>query len=97
VDLRVVEEQSFGSALLYFTGSKAHNIALRRLAQKRKLKINEYGVFKGRKRIAGETEESVYAALGLRWIDPPLREGRGEFEAARAEPGTRGGTRRANT
>lgn len=97
VDLRVVEEQSFGSALLYFTGSKAHNIALRRLAQKRKLKINEYGVFKGRKRIAGETEESVYAALGLRWIDPPLREGRGEIEAARAEPGTRDNARRPKT
>jgi DNA polymerase (family 10) len=64
-DLRVVPPQSYGAALVYFTGSKAHNIALRRLAQARGLKINEYGVYRGSRRVAGETEESVYAALGL--------------------------------
>lgn len=82
VDLRVVEEESFGAALHYFTGSKAHNIAIRRLGQQRKLKINEYGVFKGDKRVAGDTEESVFAAVGLAWIPPELRENRGEVEAA---------------
>jgi len=65
VDIRVVEPQSFGAALHYFTGSKAHNIAIRRRAQQRGLKINEYGVFKGEKRIAGDTEESVFKAVGL--------------------------------
>ena len=84
VDLRVVPSESFGAALAYFTGSKAHNIALRRLAQERGLKINEYGVFRGEKRIAGDTEESVYRAVGLPWIPPELREDRGEFDAARA-------------
>jgi DNA polymerase (family 10) len=84
VDLRVVDAASFGAAWLYFTGSKAHNIALRRLAQERGLKINEYGVFKGRQRVAGETEESVYRAVGLPFIEPELREDRGELEAARA-------------
>jgi len=90
VDLRVVPEESFGAALVYFTGSKAHNIALRRLAQERQLKLNEYGVFAGGKsgrgaerRIAGETEESVYAAVDLAWIPPELREDAGEIEAAR--------------
>lgn len=84
VDLRVVDEDCFGAALQYFTGSKAHNIEIRRLAQERKLKISEYGVFKGEKRIAGETEESVYRSVGLPWIPPELRENRGEIEAARA-------------
>jgi DNA polymerase (family 10) len=84
VDLRVVPSESFGAALAYFTGSKAHNIALRRLAQERGLKINEYGVFRGEKSIAGDTEESVYRAVGLPWIPPELREDRGEFDAARA-------------
>lgn len=84
VDLRVVEEQSYGAALHYFTGSKAHNIAIRRLAQGRGLKVNEYGVFRGWRRIAGETEESVYAAVELPYIPPELREDRGEIEAARA-------------
>jgi DNA polymerase (family 10) len=84
VDLRVVPTGSFGAALAYFTGSKAHNIALRRLAQERGLKINEYGVFRGDLRIAGDTEESVYAAVGLPWIAPELREDRGELDAARA-------------
>jgi DNA polymerase (family X) len=84
VDLRVVAEESYGAALHYFTGSKAHNIALRKLGQERGLKINEYGVFRGAKRIAGDTEESVYAAVGLPYIPPELREDRGEIEAARA-------------
>ena len=84
VDLRVVGEASYGAALCYFTGSKAHNIALRRLAQERGLKLNEYGVFRGRERVAGADEESVYAALGLPFIAPELREDRGEIAAARA-------------
>ena len=84
VDLRVVAVESFGAALVYFTGSKAHNIALRRIAQEHGLKINEYGVFKGAKRIAGDTEASVYRAVGLPEIPPELREERGEIEAARA-------------
>ena len=83
VDLRVVAPESFGAALVYFTGSKAHNVALRRLAQAHGLKINEYGVFREDVRIAGESEESVYASVGLGWIPPELREDRGEFEAAR--------------
>ncbi|MFQ5756310.1 MAG: DNA polymerase/3'-5' exonuclease PolX [Acidiferrobacterales bacterium] len=82
VDLRVVEKTSVGAALQYLTGSKAHNIAVRRLGQQRGLKINEYGVFKGNKRVAGETEESVYACVDLPWIAPELRENRGEIEAA---------------
>ena len=82
VDLRVVDPGSFGAALHYFTGSKAHNVAVRRMAQRKGLKISEYGVFRGNRRIAGETEESVYAAVGLPWIAPELREDRGELEAA---------------
>lgn len=84
VDLRVVPEESFGAALMYFTGSKAHNIALRRIAQEKGLKLNEYGLFRGRKAVAGRSEGSVYKALGLPWIPPELREDRGEIEAARA-------------
>ncbi|WP_297529813.1 helix-hairpin-helix domain-containing protein, partial [Thiohalobacter sp.] len=83
VDLRVVEKASFGAALHYFTGSKAHNIRIRHLGQQNGLKINEYGVFRGEQRIAGETEESVYASVDLPWIPPELREARGEIEAAR--------------
>jgi DNA polymerase (family 10) len=83
VDVRLVPEESYGSALQYFTGSKAHNIELRRLSQDRGLKLNEYGVFRGEKRIAGDTEESVYRAVGLPWIAPELRENQGEIEAAR--------------
>ena len=83
VDLRVVPHASFGAALVYFTGSKAHNIALRRLGQERGVKINEYGVFRGARRIAGATEESVYGALGLPLVPPELREDRGELLAAR--------------
>jgi DNA polymerase (family 10) len=84
VDLRVVPPQSLGAALHYFTGNKAHNIAVRRLAQEQGLKINEYGVFRGKQQVAGETEESLYAAVGLPYIPPELREDRGEIEAARA-------------
>jgi DNA polymerase (family 10) len=85
VDLRVVEPQSLGAALHYFTGSKAHNIQVRRLGQQRGLKINEYGVFKGNRRVAGDTEASVFKAVGLPFIPPELREDRGEIEAARAK------------
>jgi DNA polymerase (family 10) len=83
VDVRVVPEESYGAALQYFTGSKAHNIAIRRMAQDKGLKINEYGVFRGERRIAGKTEASVYKTVGLPWIAPELREDRGEIEAAR--------------
>lgn len=85
VDLRVVESAAYGAALCYFTGSRAHNIALRRLAQERGLKVNEYGVFRGRERVAGESEDSVYRAVGLPWIAPELREDRGEIAAARGD------------
>lgn len=84
VDLRVVPEESFGSALQYFTGSKAHGIELRSRARSLKLKLNEYGIFRGRRRVAGRTEEEVYAALGLPLIPPELREGRGEIALALA-------------
>jgi DNA polymerase (family 10) len=83
VDLRVVEEASFGAAMHYFTGSKAHNIEVRKLAQKRELKLNEYGMFKGEERIAGMSEADVFAAVGLAFIAPELRENRGEVDAAR--------------
>jgi DNA polymerase (family 10) len=82
VDLRVVAQQNYGAALYYFTGSKAHNIQVRRLGQKRGLKINEYGVYRGKRRIAGKTEISVFKSVGLPYIPPELREGRGEIEAA---------------
>ncbi len=81
-DLRVVGPESYGAALMYFTGSKAHNVKLRTLATKKGLKINEYGVYKGEKRIAGETEKEMYKTLGLPYIPPELREDRGEIEAA---------------
>jgi DNA polymerase (family 10) len=83
VDLRVVAQVSYGAALYYFTGSKAHNIAVRTIAVKKKLKINEYGVFKGKRRVAGRTENEVFKAVGLRYIEPELRENRGEIEAAK--------------
>jgi DNA polymerase (family 10) len=82
-DLRVVPKESYGAALHYFTGSKAHNIAVRKLGIARGLKVNEYGLWRGEKRVAGETEESVYAAVGLPYIEPELRENQGELEAAR--------------
>jgi DNA polymerase (family 10) len=85
-DLRVLAPESFGAALLYFTGSKAHNIALRKLALKRGLELNEYGLFRAGRSIAGRTEQEVYEALGLAWIPPELREDAGEVElAARGE------------
>ncbi|MFB0519347.1 MAG: DNA polymerase/3'-5' exonuclease PolX [Acidobacteriota bacterium] len=82
VDLRVVPGESFGAALQYFTGSKAHNVRLREIAKSQGLKINEYGVFRGEERIGGSTEEEVYRILGLPWIPPELREDRGEIDAA---------------
>jgi DNA polymerase (family X) len=82
VDLRVVEPAAFGAALQYFTGSKDHNVRLRSLARERGLKVNEYGVYRGDERVAGRTEEEVYAALGLAWIPPELREDRGEIDLA---------------
>ena len=84
VDLRVVPPASRGAALMYFTGSKAHNIRLRNLAIAQGMKLNEYGLFEGGRRRAGATEQEVYAALGLPWIAPELREDRGEIEAAAA-------------
>ncbi len=84
VDIRVVPEKSFGAALQYFTGSKAHNIKLRLIAKEKGLKISEYGVFRGERYIAGRREEEVYKAIGLPWIPPELREDRGEIEAAQA-------------
>ncbi|TWU13749.1 DNA polymerase/3'-5' exonuclease PolX [Symmachiella macrocystis] len=82
MDLRVVPAESYGAALQYFTGSKAHNIVVRRRAQERGLKINEYGVFRDDDAVAGQTEEDVYAAVDLPWIPPELREDRWEFEWA---------------
>jgi len=84
VDLRVVDENAYGSAALYFTGSKAHNIELRKLAIRHGWKLNEYGLFAGERVLAGATEKSIYARLGLDWIPPVLRENRGEIEAAAA-------------
>lgn len=83
VDVRIVEPASWGAALHYFTGSKAHNIAIRALGVRRKLKINEYGVFRGARRIGGLTEDEVFGAVGLPFIPPELREDRGEVQAAR--------------
>ncbi|MFN2570798.1 MAG: DNA polymerase/3'-5' exonuclease PolX [Gemmatimonadales bacterium] len=82
VDLRVIEPGCFGAALQYFTGSQAHNIELRKVAQAKKLKLNEYGLYRGAKCIGGRTEEEVYKALGLDWIPPELREGRTEIALA---------------
>jgi len=84
IDLRVVPPEAYGSALQYFTGSKEHNIKLRTIAVNKRYKLNEYGLFErdSERRIAGETEDEIYRALGLRWIEPELREDRGEIEAA---------------
>jgi len=82
MDLRVVPSKSYGSALQYFTGSKEHNIATRRLAIHKGLKLNEYGVFKGKQMIAGKTEREVYKAIGLDLIPPEMRENQGEIELA---------------
>ncbi len=84
IDLRVVPEKSYGSALQYFTGSKDHNIATRKIAIEKGLKLNEYGVFKGKKMIAGKTEREVYRAIGLPLFPPEMRLNRGEIEAAQA-------------
>ena len=84
-DLRVVPPESFGAAWIYLTGSKEHNVALRALAVRRGLTLSEHGLFRGRaggERLAGRTEEEVYAALDLAWVPPELREGAGELEAA---------------
>jgi len=83
VDVRVVPERSYGAALMYFTGSKAHNIALRALANERGWKLNEYGLFSGKRRISGASEEEVYGKLGLAFVPPELREDRGEIALAR--------------
>jgi DNA polymerase (family 10) len=82
VDIRVVPEESYGSALQYFTGSKEHSIHLRKICIKKGLKLSEYGLFRGKKRIAGETEQEIYKALGLQYPEPELREDRGEIELA---------------
>jgi len=82
VDLRIVDESEYGSALQYFTGSKAHNIKLRSLAKEMGLKISEYGVFRGEKKITGTKEEEIYRTLNLAFIPPELREDRGEIELA---------------
>lgn len=82
VDLRVVPRESYGAALIYFTGSKNHNIAIRRIAQERSLKLSEYGLFRGERMLAGESEPQIYRALGLPFIPPELREDAGEIEAA---------------
>lgn len=82
-DLRVVPPEAWGAAMQYFTGSKDHNVAMRTIAVKKKLKVSEYGVFDASgAKIAGDTEQSVYEAIGLRWMAPELRENRGEIEAS---------------
>ncbi len=83
VDLRIVDHRSLGAALQYFTGSKAHNIATRKIAQDKGYKLNEYGLFKGETQVAGKTEEEIYRMLGLQYVPPELREMEGELEAAR--------------
>jgi DNA polymerase (family 10) len=83
VDVRVVPAAAFGAALHYFTGSKAHNIAVRRMAMARGLKLNEYGIFRGQRRVGGRTETEVFTAVDLPMIPPELREDRGEIDAAR--------------
>ncbi len=84
MDLRVVPEESFGAAMQYFTGSKEHNVVVRQRAKDLGLKVNEYGVFRGETQVAGRTEQDVYAAVGMPWIPPELRENRLEFEWADA-------------
>ncbi len=81
-DIRIVKKESFGSAMQYFTGNKDHNVKLRKIAISKGLKLNEYGLFKGKTAIAGASEEGVYKALGLDWMPPELRENMGELEAA---------------
>ncbi|HUW71653.1 MAG TPA: DNA polymerase/3'-5' exonuclease PolX [Candidatus Humimicrobiaceae bacterium] len=82
IDVRVLPKKSYGSALQYFTGSKEHNIATRRIAISKGLKLSEYGLFRGKKMIAGETEEEIYEKLDMEWMNPELRENQGEIEAS---------------
>jgi len=82
IDVRVLPKKSYGSALQYFTGSKEHNISTRRIAISKGLKLSEYGLFRGKKMIAGETEEGIYKKLGMQWMEPELREDQGEVEAS---------------
>jgi DNA polymerase (family 10) len=84
VDLRVFEKKKFGAALQYFTGNKQHNVIIREMAVKKGLMLNEYGLFKGKKKIAGETEESIYEALGMQYIPPEIRTGSDEVKEALA-------------
>jgi DNA polymerase (family 10) len=81
-DVRVLKDEEFGSALQYFTGSKDHNIELRKIAIKKGMKLSEYGLFKGKKRMAGKDEEGIYKALGMQMMPPEMRENTGEIEAA---------------
>lgn len=81
IDLRVVPTESFGAAWQYFTGSKEHNVRLREIAVKKGLRLNEYGLFKDEKPLAGESEEGIYKKLGVAWVPPELREDRGELAA----------------
>src|SRR5690606_16996449 len=80
VDLRIVDKESFGAALMYFTGSREHTIALRTMAQEKGLKLNEYSLYKGDKMLASKNEAEVYKALGMKYIEPELREDKGEIE-----------------
>ncbi|MBZ9578706.1 DNA polymerase/3'-5' exonuclease PolX [Patescibacteria group bacterium] len=82
MDLRVLPKKSYGSALQYFTGSKEHNIALRKIAIDKNLKLSEYGLFRGKRMIAGKTEKEIYKTLAMQWIPPEMRENQGEIEAA---------------
>jgi DNA polymerase (family 10) len=82
MDIRVLPKRSYGAALQYFTGSKEHNIALRKIAIDKGLKLSEYGLFRGPKMIAGENEEEIYKKLGMDWVPPEMRENQGEIEAA---------------
>lgn len=85
VDLRLIDKKAWGAALQYFTGSKAHNIALREMAVSQGFKLNEYGLFKEGQAVAGEEEQAIYENLGLKYIEPELREDKGEIEAARKD------------
>jgi DNA polymerase (family 10) len=82
IDLRVIPRESFGAGLQYFTGSVDHNVRLRALAQKKNMRLNEYGLLRNKKMVAGEDEEGIYEKLGLKWVPPELREDQGEIEAA---------------
>jgi DNA polymerase (family 10) len=85
VDIRIIKKKSMGAAKLYFTGSKAHTVVLRKMAKENDLKINEYGIYKGKKRVAGKTEKEMYEKLGLKYVEPELRENQGEIEAAKKD------------